>query len=116
MSDHDPPAMTAGPKHRGVPITLSDGQPYVVPSLTFRQLEEHEGRLARAMAPNIQMAADAREDILVLAHAALSRNYPDLTVDALRDLLDLEAAGELAYAIAAVNQLREQLGRMVRSP
>lgn len=105
MSDHPTP------KLRGVPVTLADGKVYTVPSLNFRQLEEHEERLTRTLRPVPTMSAAERADLLVLSHAALSRNYPEMTLDAMRELVDLEAAGELVFAISAVNQLQEQLKR-----
>jgi hypothetical protein len=118
MSDHAPPPTPTvpGPRLRGVPVTLADGQTYVVPSLNFRQLQDLEPQLKNVLRPAITMEAAERADMLTVFHAALSRNYPELTVEQLGDLVDLEAAGELAFAIAAVNQVREQHGRVVRSP
>lgn len=102
----------AGRGLRGQPVTLADGQSYVVPALNFRQLEHHEPQIATLSRPHPGMSAEERENTLVLFHAALSRNYPEVTREQLLDLIDLEAAMEMYLAIFAVNKLRELLGRV----
>lgn len=63
------------------------GKDWVVPALSFRQLKEHKAsinKLGGGLAGEDQL-----EDVAVVVHAALSRNYPELTRDAVLDLLDL---------------------------
>jgi hypothetical protein len=83
----------------GVKINLG-GDEYIVPPLNFRQLEKHSKLLDDL--PDVLAAGDVKKQwqiILTLALAALSRNYPDLTLEKLKDIIDL---GNLAALTEAV--------------
>lgn len=102
----------AGRGLRGQPVTLADGNVYVVPSFNFAQLEHFQPQLGKLPPPVAGMSAEQRETLLTIFHAALARNYPDVTKDQLVELVDLEAAMDLYLAIFSVNKLRELLGKM----
>lgn len=107
----------AGRGLRGQPVTLADGNTYIIPALNFRQLEHLEPQLAKLTRPHVGMSSEQRDDMLVVLQAALSRNYPEIPREQLLDLIDLEAAMDMYVAIFAVNKLRELLGRVgVASP
>ena len=83
----------------GVKINLG-GDEYIVPPLNFRQLEKHSKLLDEL--PDVLAAGEVKKQwqiILSLALAALSRNYPDLTLEKLKDIIDL---GNLAVLTEAV--------------
>ncbi len=70
----------------GTPLNLG-GVDFVMPPLNLDQVRAFESVL-----PTLGKKGSLTENIdegLPLLHAALSRNYPDLTLDELRPLLDL---------------------------
>lgn len=82
-------------------------QDFIVPALSIRQVKRFRpvlstmGRFAAGGEPSDQ-ELDALTEML---HAALSRNYPDLTVDQLGDMIDLRSLPELIKAIVARTEL-----------
>ena len=84
----------------GVKLRIGRGE-YVVPALTVRQLKQFRPVLA-GMA-RFQSADPTDEDmdqVMGMVHAALSRNYPDLTVEQLGDMVDLRSLPAIVKAIA----------------
>lgn len=82
-----------------IPGTLINlgGVEFVMPPLNLDQVQQFEGIL-----PTMGQKLTFRENMeeaMPLLHAALSRNYPDLTVEDLGPLIDL---GNFAQACAAV--------------
>lgn len=84
----------------GVTLRIGRGD-YVVPALTVRQLKQFRPVLA-GMA-RFQVADPSDEDldqVLKMVHAAMSRNYPDLTFEQLQDMVDLRSLPGIVKAIA----------------
>jgi hypothetical protein len=82
----------------GIEISMG-GKKWTVPPLTLKQIKKHEAQL-KAISTASGTEAVAMADVAVeLIHAAMSRNYPELTRDETEDLLDL---GNLVAAINAV--------------
>ena len=83
----------------GVKISMG-GNTYEVPALSF-------GQIKRLMPTIGQISTDAKggmSDTQMVAmgdivHAALSRNYPDVTRDQVDDMLDLRNAPEVIKAV-----------------
>jgi hypothetical protein len=95
------------PRHRGHNIELG-GTTYVVPPLNFRQLRDLAADIEAlgAIDPNsLRLTAEDVGRILKIAHAALSRNYPDLTIEQMEELVDLGNAKELMMAVTGVSGL-----------
>ena len=100
----------------GVKINIG-GVDYVAPPLNFRQI--------RQLRPVIDKMADATQvsnfsdeqidNIITIVHAALSRNYPDITKEVLEDALDLGNMAKVIQAIMGVSgfiQGEEQPGEV----
>lgn len=91
-------------KFKGIKLNLQ-GQDFVVPPLNFRSLQEMQARIASFTGgvdpESISLVVDA-------AHAALSRNYPDLSKDAVIDLLDLENMLSIMEAVMDVSGLKRK--------
>lgn len=74
------------PKHDGITIKLA-GEDYVVPPLSLGQVKR--------LLPNIEKMQQGSDtlakfsSIVAIAHAALSRNYPDLKYEDLEEILDM---------------------------
>lgn len=73
------------PPFEGVAITVG-GRTLVLPPLSFGYMRKNPNKLI-----GLATAKDVTEimgDMVEIAHAALRRNYPDMTVDEVDDLLD----------------------------
>jgi hypothetical protein len=83
-------------------------QDYIVPALTLRQVRKHRGTLQRL---NELAGRDPSEDeldaVVELVHAAVARNYPDITTDALYDGLDFRNLRQVLQAITAQSGVEE---------
>jgi len=87
-------------KYEGVPITI-EGEEWIIPALNIAQ--------ARQLRPQIEMLTsisidsgltDVQLDALItIIHAALIRNYPDLTKDVLETMLTLANIKRVISAI-----------------
>jgi hypothetical protein len=91
----------------GIAIAMS-GQEFTVPPLTLGQL--------RRMLPKVQQLTDigagmgeAQIGVLVeIVTAALQRNYPDMTAEAVENLLDLGNARAVLNAVLTGSGLKER--------
>lgn len=87
---------------------MMGGRDWVVPALTLGQLVALNSKIkeiATVSAPELTPAQV--EDFVDIVHAAVARNYPDVTREALRDeLLDLGNAREIMVAILTGSGLR----------
>ena len=72
---------------------------YVCPPISVRQYRQHRDKLHRLAAVAGLPSDDELTAIVAVLHAALSRNYPDLTVEQLEDMIDV---GNIAALIRAV--------------
>jgi len=88
----------------GVSISLG-GTEYVVPALSFKQLRNLQPKLA-TLGTVKGIPSEAQLDAVAeVVHAALSRNYPDLTLDQVGDMLDLTNMKHIVPAIMGISGL-----------
>jgi len=91
-------------KFKGIKLNLQ-GQDFVVPPLNFRSLQALQARIGTFSGgvdpESISLVVDA-------AHAALQRNYPDMTKDQVTDLLDLENMLDVMEAVMDVSGLKRK--------
>lgn len=94
----------AAPQHDGVVVRMG-GRDYVVPPLTLAQLRKHEEdlRKVRDITPFSPLAEV--EPAIRVIHAAMTRNYPDLTQEALEEVLDLGNVMPAFLAVCAMSGL-----------
>lgn len=85
-------------KYEGVSIELG-GEAYTVPPLNFKALRSIGPKLDRLAAVGLMPNADDLSAISEVIHLALVRNYPDLTLERLEDMLDVK---NMAPTIEAV--------------
>lgn len=97
----------------GIKLTIGDEE-YVVPALTLGQLrnegmldkmKQHDAKLADA--ETYFDALDIRAEIIL---AALQRNYPDVTLDKLRDQLDLGNVSDIWNAVMGASGMIKTSG------
>lgn len=100
----------------GVKVTMG-GREFILPPLTLKAL--------RKMGPKIKLLGTmtdvpTEEQIAAMVevvHAGLVRNYPDITVDELEDLIDLGNLREVFPAVMASSGLsRVTPGEVVGAP
>lgn len=92
---------------KGVPVEMS-GQTYVIPPLSLGALEQLQERLA-AVNGDISDAAQVAT-VVDAAHAALRRNYPELTREAVAELVDVGNMVEVFEALMDVSGMRRKAG------
>jgi len=72
----------------GVKLTLG-GREFVVPPLSFKALRELTPRWPELTGMGDVPTGEQIDVVLGVVHSALIRNYPDLTLEDLEDLVDL---------------------------
>ncbi len=71
----------------GITMKLA-GEEFTIPPLTFKQLKAHYPLLEDMNNPETA-PIKKMESIVKLTHAALSRNYPALTIERVEELVDM---------------------------
>ncbi|TDR82206.1 hypothetical protein [Paludibacterium purpuratum] len=80
----------------GVKLKLG-GKDLIVPSLSFKQI--------KVLLPTVQkiggkgVSAENMDDIALVVHTALSRNYPDMTVEEVEEALDMNNGMKAILAV-----------------
>lgn len=102
---------------RGISIAMG-GRDWVVPALTLGQLVALHDKIqdiATVSAPELTPAQV--EDFVAIVHAAVARNYPEVTREQLRDeLIDLGNAREIMVAILTGSGLRPAVPGEEKAP
>lgn len=91
---------------KGTPLTLGDGKEYVIAPLSLGALEDY-GEAIKAMGNNALDPATIKLMIDVV-HASLRRNYPEMTRDMVRELIDISNALTVFQACMNVSGLTVQ--------
>lgn len=112
----DPPP--APKTARGTKVQLADGHEWLVPALSFYDLQQGIAVVDAAFANINWTNAEAREAAVDLIHLALVRNYPGLPREALYERLDFEATADALKVIWVQNgmKVRDLLTRMGLDP
>jgi hypothetical protein len=97
------------PKFDGPTIVIG-GTEWVVPPLTLKSLRKYYPQLVAMKvggAPTLEQFDLVRD----VVHAALSRNYPEVTPDQVEDMLDMRNMGEvLTRVLSAAGLERRPVG------
>jgi hypothetical protein len=98
--------MTTIAKIKGVEIELN-GEKYTCPPLNLNGVEKMQDKLQDfdGLAPFSQLPIVAE-----VAHLALLRNYPDITLDAVKDGIDLGNMIPIMNAVMGVSGLVKSQG------
>lgn len=86
------------------------GKEYVVPSLSLGQTKKlwPEFLNLNKTGVSIESFTSHLDTMLAIIHAAISRNYPDLTLEAVADLVSVKNAGELMVVVAKQSGFNER--------
>ena len=97
----------------GKPVAIG-GRNFIVPPLTIGQLKRLRPKIeAMAAAPKDANALDQVDDVVDIIHAAISRNYPDLTVDQLADMIPLPEMQRIVSEVLSASGLEQTSGNGV---
>ena len=89
--------MSNTPKFKGVPVELG-GTVYIIPPLSLGALETLESAMAE-----FQSGKNQVKNSISIVHAALVRNYPEVTRAEVADLVDMQTAGAVVDAVMCVS-------------
>ncbi len=92
------------PRVDGVAIRLADGKDWIVPPLRIDQLLAHLLTLEELISMNqatpwAGVGKERLHAVLAMVLDAMQRNYPELTLGELQNLLDLRTVGPVIAAV-----------------
>ena len=95
----------------GIKVKLA-GRDFTVPSLNMKGIRLLGPKLV-ALTENLQNGAKVMDpgtigDMLEIIHAAMVRNYPELTMDELEDMVDLSNLEPLFSAVCGQSNLKQK--------
>lgn len=92
-------------KHKGIAVVMG-GVEYVIPPLALGALEQLQDRIAGFKGD----ITDGKQVATVIdaAHAALKRNYPEITREDVADLVDVGVMAEVFEAVMDVSGLKRK--------
>lgn len=95
----------SGVKVKGITLLLG-GEQMVMPPIALGALEQLQDRIAVFNGD----VADVKQigTVIDAAHAALRRNYPDITREQVGDLLDVENMGDVFAAVMDVSGMKRK--------
>jgi hypothetical protein len=82
----------------GVRLNLG-GRDFVVPPLTLKSLRKMANRLSALRTMGDIPTDDEVEVVVEIVHAAMVRNYPDLTTDDVEELMDMANLKSVMLAV-----------------
>lgn len=91
-------------KIKGIPLELG-GETYVVPPMPLGALEAMQDRI-QTFAGGLDGASVGT--VIDCLHASLKRNYPDMTREAVADLLDVGNMQDVMEAVMDVSGMRRK--------
>ena len=75
------------------------GKDWTVPALTFKQVRTLLPKLTTIPANAVVLTPEQMEVVTEVIHAAVSRNYPEITPDDIDDMLDLRNVQTILLAV-----------------
>jgi hypothetical protein len=70
----------------GIPLVMGDGNTYVIAPLTLGAIEDMQGAIGDVGG---ELSPAAIKAIVDVTHASLKRNYPEMTRNEARELVDI---------------------------
>lgn len=92
-------------KHQGIPFNF-DGRTLIIPPLSLGAMEQLQGRL-ETMGEHITKP-EYIATVVDSVHAALQRNYPDMTREEVAGLLDLQNMQEVMACVFDVGGVKRK--------
>jgi hypothetical protein len=92
-------------KVKGIPVNIG-GETYIVPPLSLGALEQLQDRITK-FSGNVG-DRDQIATVIDAAHAALRRNYPDISRETVADGIGLEGMNEVFGAVMDVSGIKRR--------
>ena len=99
----------------GVKINLG-GTEYTVPPLSLAQVKKHQAALDDFRASNGGLDEKGMETVVEVIHAAISRNYQNVTKQNLEEWLDLGNWDKVWYAVMGISGFNKAGGEGEATP
>jgi hypothetical protein len=100
-------------KHAGVVVRLGE-RDFIIPPLSLGQLETHKELIAKTRAIDSTDIYALMREALPLIHAAISRNYPVVTLAELAELVDIVNYRTVINEIFGVSALQSRADKMLK--
>lgn len=91
----------------GVDIKLG-GQTFVVPPLNVKGLEKHDADIFRVTTDPTLRGREKMDVLCQIICTAIQRNYKDMTVDYVKEWVDMANAGGVFEAVMAVSGFKKE--------
>lgn len=99
-------------KVKGIAIDFS-GRVLVVPPLNLKSLQQLQERLEKFQG---SISPESVETVIEATHAALLRNYPELSKDEVSEMIDLGNMMEVMEAVMDVSGLKRKAAEAMGEP
>ncbi len=94
----------SAPKYEGVSLKIG-GEDFIVPSLNFFSIKKN--RASIEMISRMKLGSFPTEEefdaIITVIHAALSRNYTELTIEQVAEIVDLKNMGQIIQSVMGIS-------------
>lgn len=92
--------------HEGTPVRMG-GRDFIVPALTMGQVKQlkESGKLARIFEVNVLSPQEDIDLALEVIQSAMARNYPEITIKELEDILDAKNTSKVILSIMGMSGL-----------
>lgn len=91
----------------GIEVNFGGGRIYVVPPLTLGALQRLQGKLSQLNEGTALQPATV-ETVIAATHSAMRRNYPDITVEEVADLVDVGNMHEVISSVLDVAGIKRK--------
>lgn len=99
-------AMVPMVKVKGIAFAFNNEDTYVIPPIALGALEQLQQRITEFSGDVMDTKSVAT--VIDAAHAALKRNYPDLTREAVADLIDVENMADVFACVMDVSGVKRK--------
>lgn len=97
--------MKSLPKFEGIAKTIG-GVEYIIPPINLRTLKQLQSEIEHFQDGTVN--AESIDTAITVIHSALKRNYPDLSIDDVSDLVDVANMFELFEIVMDVSGLKRK--------
>lgn len=83
------------------------GDEYIIPGLSLGQIEQFADRIAVVAAGGDKLNKEIIQTISEIIQAALSRNYPEITLEQVKDMLDMRNMRQVFEAVMGASGFKQ---------
>lgn len=92
------------PEHEGVTLTIA-GRDWIIPALNFAALRSLRPQIEAlgSVSLSATLSDEQIDTVILIIHTALKRNYPDITKDAVEEMIDLGNIKRIINAVMGIS-------------